>query len=306
MEYKRPQVLLLGNGINRAYGGASWNEFLKAIATRKDLIECLDSKSLKSPMPLQAILLTDDSVNNALKEVKDKAFGEIKNSEHADAIKKLLSIGFDHILTTNYSYELEMAAQLDWKITESKLKRMQEHTVAVKTAEPKYLLSTYNQLKIGDTSNKIWHIHGEARKPNSMVLGHYYYGNLLYEIKDYVVHRDAGYDFAERNGNKINIKSWIDAFILGDIYVLGLGLDLAEIDLWWLLNRKKNEKANHGQVFFYEPTEETCFNERLELIKIFAKVKTMGVTISSEKSSVEYQRFYESAIEDIGNKVISN
>ena len=30
--------------------------------------------------------------------------------------------------------------------------------------------------------------------------------------------------------------SWIDIFLNDNIYILGLGLDFGEIDLWWLLS----------------------------------------------------------------------
>lgn len=32
-----PQLILLGNGINRAYSGGSWNDMLRAITQREDL-----------------------------------------------------------------------------------------------------------------------------------------------------------------------------------------------------------------------------------------------------------------------------
>lgn len=61
---KYPQVLLLGNGLNRAYGGISWGNLLKEISRRDDLP--LDE--LKSPMPLQAILVTNNDIISMAKQ----------------------------------------------------------------------------------------------------------------------------------------------------------------------------------------------------------------------------------------------
>ena len=154
---------------------------LRNISKRDDLKNRLDE--MKSPMPLQAILLTRDNIGRALKGYKDKAFGKIESEAHAQSIRKILSMGADHILTTNYSYELEYASQPSCTLSEHKITAMQTHTENKEQAEKKYLLSTYNQFTYAGISNKVWHIHGEARKTDSMVLGHYYYGNLLHEIK---------------------------------------------------------------------------------------------------------------------------
>ena len=59
----------------------------------------------------------------------------------------------------------------------------------------------------------------------------------------------------------------MDAFILGDVYILGFGFDLSEFDLWWLLNRKFNEKADHGHVYYLEP-KSPVLDEKLELLKL--------------------------------------
>ena len=56
-----PQLILLGNGINRAYSGGSWNDMLRAITQREDL-----PANLNSPMPLQAILASNDHLSTAL------------------------------------------------------------------------------------------------------------------------------------------------------------------------------------------------------------------------------------------------
>lgn len=316
MTTKIPQVILLGNGINRAYGGASWNELLKEISSGK----YKDVDKLRCPMPLKAILVTDDHINGTLKSYiaahREEAYGTIKDENHAHILQSLLSIGADHILTTNYSYELEIAAFSDrGSATESHIKNLQDHTEYVEKAEPQYLLSTFNRVNYGYVPNKIWHIHGEARKPSSVILGHFYYGELLYHLKDYVKKEGGRYLFAQKNDKEWHLKSWIDAFIMGDVYILGAKLDLSEIDLWWLIGRKKREGAEHGKLYFYEPAKEQGkdgdIDERLELIKIFAEVKDMGIKLPEESDdptakqqrTAAYREFYKTALTDIADKI---
>lgn len=307
---KYPQVLLLGNGLNRAYGGISWGNLLKEISRRDDLP--LDE--LKSPMPLQAILVTNNDIKGALKKCEKSMYGSIETKEQEQALQKLLGIGFDHILTTNYSYELEMACRKDNKITSNYLKSISKHTSSAKKVEPKYLLHTYNECHYENICNKIWHIHGEARKPDSMILGHYYYATLLCKIKSEVDNKGNMYQRNQLEGMPNKINSWMDAFILGDVYVLGFGYELSEFDLWWLLNRKFNERASTGKVYYFEP-KPAVLDEKIELLKVLGvKVIDCDITLpkdpgedASEEEKDQYRKecneaygkFYQLALEKI-------
>lgn len=294
-----PQVLLLGNGINNAYGSISWNKLIEKISTNPKIPK---GAKLKSPMPLQAILVTEDQVEFALKNHKQVFYGAITNEAQAMTLKALLGIGFDHIITTNYSYELEQCVQPDYKVTEQRLLQLMSHTDAVQKAENKYLLHTYNSLEYMGHKNKIWHIHGEARKPSGMILGHYYYANLLRRICDYLERQKDRYHFYQSNHEQAKIKSWIDAFILGDVYVLGFGYDTSEFDLWWLLNRKKREKAQTGKIYFFEPQRNTIdtIDEKKELLRVMgAEIIDLGYTRPDQNDPERckaYQAFYRDAI----------
>ena len=265
---KFPKVLLIGNGINRAFGGDSWTGILKRISKRNDI----PIDDLKSPMPLQAVLVTNNDIKAALDSHKNLFYGSINNTGQESAYKSILSLGFDHILTTNYSYELEIASLDKDTISDYELLKMVSHTTAVERAEPKYLLHTYNQCKYKNIYNKIWHIHGEARKPDGMVLGHYYYSNLLCRMKNYLDKKGTTYKKKQDAGKDISFDSWLDALVLGNVYIIGFGYDLSEFELWWLLNRKYREKADKGKVYFFVP-ESNEFDEKTELLKI------MGVEI---------------------------
>ena len=316
-----PQVLLLGNGINLLHNMYSWKDVLRKINVNPHI----SVDDLTSPMPLQAILVTNDNINNILKDkAKDKNsdinfYGKISSEEQRKQLQKLLCMGFDHILTTNYSYELELAGlSLQSDISDYQFKKISNHTSAVEKVEPKYMLHSFNQVTYNDVENKIWHIHGEARKIDSMVLGHYQYGSLFSRIKHELEKTGKEYIKKQEKDEPIEIQSWMDAFILGDVHILGFGFDTSEFDLWWLINRKKREKASHGKIYFYEPIKED-FDERIELLKALdVEIQNYGIVIPeklSEDASISDQRkrkeeisqaylnFYLCAMDDIKKRI---
>ena len=303
-----PKVLLLGNGINRAFAddSVSLKKLLDKITTNKVVGAELDAlrKNNKEngqdasdvPFPLEIIMRTDDNVDFVMKNAGKELYGAVENDEQRNFLRKILSMGFDHILTTNYSYELEMASLPDdVQLTERKLQKFQTHTDDVKRAETQYLMHTYNTVEHNGMINNIWHIHGEARKPGTMIIGHYYYGNLLYKYKNLLNKRKNTYKFFQERGIEFRIKSWIDAFIIGDVYMLGFGMDFSELDLWWLINRKKRENAMHGKIVFYEP-EKTGFDMKKKLLEDYeAEVKNLGYS----RDNANYKEFYKAVLDDI-------
>lgn len=288
------RVLLLGNGLLQSFGGESWDEFLKSICKRKDLPEL---KGINCPEPLKAILLTNDKVDVAMKEKCAKILnGEQIKPELALLLKEILALGFDHILTTNYTYELEQAAVYPERLSENRLKKMATSTQG--QVEKKYLIHTYNSVRCDGVDSRIWHVHGEARKPSTTILGHYYYGNSLYKIKDEAdkigrVNIEEGYE----------ATSWVEAFLRGDIYCLGFGYGFAEFDLWWLLNRKALERNNAGKLYFYEPYSESEWAKYnlLQLMKTrdgepLVNICNLGC-IKNDKT--DWRAFYRDVIADV-------
>lgn len=332
---KRPKVLLLGNGLCRAYGGMSWDKLLDEI---KDQITFSDpARHYVIPMPLKAAMLANNTLSKKLREIvaevkTDDGQQEKTNwqnfvcttKEMRNQIRKLVNCGFDYILTTNYSYEIE-AALLDKEtlLPRDIAKLLNFHEVD--NAQKQFLINTFNL--VGGTP--IWHIHGEARKPDSMVLGHYYYGKLLRRC---VARLDGTKNITEEGHTvcsgkeqefKRNIKkkrpqkigSWIDAFVLGDAYILEFGMDFSEADLWWLVEYKSNHPDLCGKTTFFEPEKDnptvcefdrsSACNKSLGYIPseqckhlllketYHVDIKSLGVTI---RNSSDYQEFYSKAI----------
>lgn len=124
----------------------------------------------------------------------------------------------------------------------------------------------------------------------------------------------AAIDYSDGEQQAI-YKSWIDYFIMGDIYVLGFGFDFSEFDLWWLLNRKYNEKASHGKLYFFEPEQDEGKTEKERLLELFnAKIEHCNIIIpkikddKSNKDEVnsKYFEFYKHATDRIKELVKEN
>ena len=247
-EPKKSNVLLVGSGILQAYGGLSWNKYLERIADVKERVGELNASGC--PSPLQAIIITDDHIDVKLKENRTMLVDPDIAPECFDFCREILRAGFDQILTANYTYELEAAAFPKNKISEYALKKKLLRSTNDRV-ERNYLLHTYNEITFDGKENRVWHIHGEHRKPDSIILGHYYYGNLLFKIKEEVKRIDNN-RWGDEKGKERG-ASWIDAFLFGDIYCMGFGFNVCEFDLWWLLNRKARERDNTGKLYYYRP-----------------------------------------------------
>ena len=308
---KRPKVLLLGNGLNLAYakGALSWQGLLKD-GQKSDVPD-----NIVVPLSLEVVLRTGDRAKDMMREKSRVLYGKV-TPELKEALDLLLCAGFDEILTTNYGYELESAAFGEEQLSNYRLKKIVRSTTG--RVDRRYLLHTYNEVYSNGAPNRIWHIHGEARKTESMVIDHYHYGSLLNRFINF--YRWRGNDYAKfKNYDEIPKESWLDAFMTGDVYILGQGFDFAEMDLWWLVNRKKLDKNAGGKIFFYEPKSDREYDSKTELLKIYGvQPLTMGYQLPEKyghrptakvraayetKKQEVFRSFYRDAIADIVKRV---
>ncbi len=292
---RRPKVLLLGNGLNRVYGGASWEGLLDMI----NRTEYTRDQVKEIPMPMQAVLLSGDHVESSLKELKQELTKYESHPWLEEQLRKLLSMPFDCILTPNFTYELECAVDPEFLSSPVRHRRYQRHTPAVSRAERQFMLHTYYQLPAPGGSVPVFHIHGEARKPESVILGHFYYGNLLFCYDSYLTKRAPGGTYPSGQPD-LTVQSWLDYFILGDVYSIGFGFDTSELDLWWLLCRKKRERADHGALYFFDPEREKTRTRHALLRAYETNCISLGF---SEPDNDGFRRFYENAVEEIGRRV---
>ena len=223
-QYRRfPQVLLLGNGLNRVVQSDGWGDLLARIKRNPKI--CINDDTYSSlPYPLLAVLATNDQVDQAIKENINLFYGASDDAmeELRPCLQQLLGMGFDDILTTNYSYELERAADQSVTREGSNCKKWMRHTEEIISAERKYLLHTYNAVSYRGINNRVWHIHGEIRKPDSVILGHYYYGKLFSKYQELLNQRGNRQFVLEQQGKPPIMKSWLECVPPGGCVCFGI------------------------------------------------------------------------------------
>lgn len=206
---KRPQVLFLGNGICRAFGGMSWNGLLDKL--KEEAMYPDNANNYLLPMPLKAAMLTNNRLATKMRNVvkaHDKQNPKVDGYDWSSFVKvtpemkahllNLIGKRFDYVLTTNYSYELEAAIVGQDSLSASQIGKMM-HFHEVDHAQTRFLANTFNEAK----DVPVWHVHGEARKPDSMIIGSYYYGKLLRRC----VERLDGSSDADEEGKKRSARN---------------------------------------------------------------------------------------------------
>lgn len=290
---KRPQVLLFGNGL--VYN-KSWDVVIDELKKGNEK-SCFKDKNVPYPLQSSALLSDDDYERwNSYEDYFNKREKE-PHYEYKDKyplIEKIGKMDFDAYLTTNYTYELER--EICPKYFTSNKKVDYAKTTKEKK-DNKRIKYTYNCFENNGQKKNIWHIHGETRNKSSLIFTHNDYCRLIGDLKE--INDNAGNKY-EKFKRNFTINSWFDYFIVADIYILGLGVDFSEMDLWWLLCRRLREKSGRGKIYLFEPKLKKQ-EAKYEIMKKFdVKVEHLNFDDEKEKlSNEEYINFYIQALNKI-------
>lgn len=288
----RPKVLLLGNGLFRSYGSLSWENLLgkiSAVSFEGKELEAINQLNF----PLQALIYTGDNVDEGVNELAEELVNIQVVDEYSKVINSIVDIDFDAILTTNYTYDVEKSIDKEFNVSIGRASKYRKRTCVGNAVEEQFGLYRFLQVK----DNNIWHIHGEAARKDSMILGHYYYGKLVSCLQSYISSFLRRYKSAEVNDEKFRPSSWIDYFMLGDVYIVGLGLDQSEFDLWWLINCKKRHSKEllEGNVFWFEPNLANKVNFAKRQLAEVNDVKIIDESVGKR----DFKNYYENLIKKI-------
>ena len=338
----RPQIVLIGNGLEKKSGQVAWDELVENL-TVPNCIPLTDEEKKTIPFPLlYEVLVLNRPVPQVLdagtiRDVEKSLKTEMKKLVNSgnELLKELPSLNADHVFTTNYSYCLEKAFYPRRDFTKSVSRSSVRFNLfdpdedENKKGESQYRLHSGYLAKNKDLSDiGLWHIHGEVSSSEGIVLGHDRYGRLLKRIIE--ICSDLDYKKITRRNNKHVFTSWPELFLFGDIYVIGFGFDLSEFDLWWLLKRKQRERYGDGRVFFYDKcisVKETDQNDpsraseteedsdimyqRRSVLKKNLRDKLLsahGVQIldCGSTGDMEYDEFYKRAFADVKSRIREN
>lgn len=310
----RPQILLYGNGLERIEGQLKWDELLNCLRApgveplgksdpRRNIPFPLLYQLLSTPKPAPSTLTKEDIADEE-RRLK-KGLGKLKE-EPVPLLDRLTCLGADHILTTNYSYCLERAffPKRDFSKNHA---RTDARFCLLPPKNGRQWSETYYRLHTGylgrDAQGSpvgLWHIHGETSASRGVVVGHDRYGRLLGRIQDCcAAHR---YRDKPEDAKTKAFTSWPELFLFGDVYIIGLGFETCETDLWWLLRRKQRERHADGRVYFYDNDPDGKHGLRDQLLT------SHGVLINHEVDKVpeDYETFYQNALDGIERKMRKN
>ena len=280
---KPPKVLLLGNGMLKLCGGSSWKELLEKISGG---VTNIDLNGIPYAMQPEALC----GVN--VEEVQRRTAEEIKNSPVHELLRKLLELDFDAILTTNYSYEIEQVLSgKTW--TEYQRKRAFCALDGKSTVRDNTYICNIIE-KQEDRQVPVFHIHGEMGRKHSLVLSYYSYAKAVARLTEFNRVRGNQYAEYQQENKPFEVHGWLDYFLMSDVYTVGLGLDTSEFDLWWAIERKARENAEHGALKVFI-TEETDKPLPQEVLLRAMKAECIRVNVTDN----EYESAYRETVRQI-------
>lgn len=288
-------VILLGNSLNLLEeSGESWDNIVEACEYSLDNTG-MDPKTpqkRKKEIPLifrMSYLFNSWQTNNdkdgrtVFSDFCSKLCRLRPNAMHTKLVKAVEGC---NILTTNYDYAIECALGP----TECDLGKL----------TPKTLEDDFEDLmhmrEFGILSNltrhhgRVWHIHGEAKEPESIIIDHDSYVKGLSALKIHGYHKG----------------SWLSIFLKSSVHIMGLELRYTESLLWHALQSRLEIPAEERKSVFYYHF--VCKNDKqavisadnLENMLATYKVNYKRIEVKKDRrGKLNYRRAWRDAIEKL-------
>ena len=300
------KVLLLGNGIYRAFHGEeeSWesmlghikNEFkregivlnLEPSALRsytlyfEYLYACWKKSKWKSKNQGNEIKMWGE-FSGKLQEYLSEKYDSPEYTAYSDYINRLIWKHYNVVLTTNIDCRLERSNEDGKPFTGE-----WNSSCGGKTTYSVFRLKAKEQ-------KKIFYMHGSVDKKRSICFGlnHYLGGQkcqddclhgLLDQERKVMLQLLTEEEVANESRGDIN-NSWLYYFLSNDVDIVGQGLSNDEIDIWWVMENRfhykqicdsregkfKNENNNQHNIirYFYPSIEMEKNKSKLEMLRAF-------------------------------------
>ncbi len=312
----KTQSILFGNGFNRVTpGNPSWDNLLDEIAKskiEKDIPNTLRYEAIISKQPYcESPSFLSPSGKKTSSDANGRSLHNSRETlEHTlkmdiaqrvsvfdtnNAYELLSQLPVDNYLTTNYDNTLLKATNdntLDQRYRPEKIYSIRR----------RYILKTTHGVQT------YWPIHGNIDSPASIMLGYDHYCGALSKIESYVKGEYEMPNVGRLSSmiNRLNngidkVYSWIDLFFISDIHIIGMSLAYEELDLWWILNRRRRIKRKEDGLvnnrIIYYPID-VVSNDKRQLLDGF------DVEICDLNDyTVEHMIRYETQLENIKNNL---
>lgn len=288
-------TLVLGNGFSRA--------IFKDMPSWESLFENVKSDINNYTILYEVNLLKGE--NKTDNEVKKELMHTIQNAHFVENIKEnialdlnkfgeyLSSNNIQNIITTNYDDGIEFILCQKCGYKKIKVEGLKEETIYSIRRYKKYINEK------NDHCVKLWKMHGDINKIESVTLGFDQYCGSLSKLSEYI---KGEYKSKDDNGPKCNVPmiekcktqkfdnlSWAELFFMTNVYIVGFGMDFSEIDIWWLLNKRARIQNAVSQVqnkIFYLYNNE--YDNKEEKREIFEALDAFNVEYHGIDSDENY------------------
>jgi hypothetical protein len=271
-------VLFIGNGINYILSEYDWDKLVKNLSDELNTKSFLYDQKDSFPLAYEELYFKANNTKTYReKRIKEFIAKDVKKLKPSKIHEQIVNCSITEIITSNYDYTIQKV----------KISNVDNISNESNINETKFSLFRYNLLD----EKRIWHIHGEINKPDTITLGYEHYAGSLQKLRTLLTKGGATLHKKLKNKSIINrlkgnfeIISWADLFFVRDIHIVGLRLDFEEIDLWWLITyraRKIIEKVPiKNKIYYYIPNEYiNTAKSKIELLKA-AKVEVIPIDIN--------------------------
>lgn len=287
------KTILYGNGVNLLVGAPKWDDLLVKIDNTWN-----SSKSLSciTPPTIQYDQLELTS-NTSSKKLLDNLCLTISGPWKNLIYEQLANMCDVNFLTTNYDLTLESYFASPLKIGKEVIFNLFS-----------YYCEEHNDTEKGNGvslygKGNIWHIHGDIMRPDSIILGYNHYCKQITKIREYipslyVSQLPSSYGSRHAVGGDWSGKSWIDLFFRSDVFIIGLGLGFAELDLWWILDlwaRCKKAKLVSNRIVYLDAVCGMATSCKCPFVRV---LHDFGIEYVSQSGST-YMEAYEKCLDYI-------
>jgi len=296
------KTILFGNGLNYlSKNSISWQELLNKI--KGDNL--FENGKLPNTMIYERSIIGNPISFDTLTQKEEKIKGEIadlfRNFSGNKYFEKLASINVGNFLTTNYDYAALQTYESN-----------PDYKIINKSTEDIYSIRRHKEIYFKKKlKSRIWHIHGEIDIPPSIMLGLDHYCGSVAKIDNYVKGR---YEYQVdkksiktpsiieklEDQSKFDQSSWIELLFNTDVYIIGLGLDFSEIDLWWILNKRARFKLDHktkklirNKITYFSTSNDKDHIETLKSLHLDV------IQIKLDNTNRKYEKAYDEILKNI-------
>jgi hypothetical protein len=299
------KVLLLGNGIYRAFHGEeeSWDNMLGYVKGRFErdgivlniepsalrsytlyfeyLYACWKKSEWKSKNEGNEVKMWGE-FSGKLQEYLSEKYDSPEYGAYSGYINSLIWKHYNVVLTTNIDNRFEKSDEDGKTLTGGWNPKSGGKT-------------TYSafRLKVND-QKKIFYMHGSVDKKRSICFGlNHYLGEQkcqydclhgLLKLESEMMQQLLTGEVSVNNKKEDQKKSWLYYFLFSDVDIIGQGLSNDEIDIWWVIEnrfhykqiyesgvdklRNKKKNVRHNTIRYFYPSIEKN-KSKVELLRAF-------------------------------------